>query len=146
MNSLGRITRHLPNTTLDDPLARITVDARGRIWVTEDTTLVILKGHLIIEAELIDICGRLLKNPDALEAGRVPFGVRLNLVRALVEDDAMPESFWQAMKDLNKIRNGLAHKLEPKGFDEELRQFFRRFMKSKIAALYFVPRNPYPNA
>jgi hypothetical protein len=95
--------------------------------VTEDTTLVILKGHLIIEAELIDICGRLLKNPDALEAGRVSFFVRLNLVRALVGDDAMPESFWLAMKDLNKIRNHLAHNLEPKGLDEELRQFFSRF-------------------
>jgi hypothetical protein len=94
MNSLGRIARHLPNTTLDDPIARITVDARGRVWVTEDTTLVILKGHLIIEAELIDICGRLLESPDRLEAGRVPFAVRLNLVRALVGDDAMPESFW----------------------------------------------------
>jgi hypothetical protein len=56
VRSLGRITKHLPNTTLDDPLNRITIDARGRIWVTEDTTLVLLKGHLLIEAELIDIC------------------------------------------------------------------------------------------
>ena len=77
VRSLGRITKHLPYTTLDDPLNRITIDARGRIWVIEDTTLVLLKGHLLIEAELIDICGRLLKNPDALEAGRVSFSVRL---------------------------------------------------------------------
>jgi hypothetical protein len=63
VRSLGRITKHLPNTTLDDPFNRITIDARGRIWVTEDTTLVLLKGHLLIEAELIDICGRLLKKP-----------------------------------------------------------------------------------
>ncbi len=125
--SLGRIAAHLPNTTLNDPLARITVDARGRVWVTEDTTLAILKGHLVIEAELIDICGRLLKSPEALEAVRVPFGVRLNLVRALAGDDAMPESFWQAMNDLNRIRNKLAHHLEPKGIDAELQQFFRRF-------------------
>jgi hypothetical protein len=41
MNSLGRITKHLPNTTLDDPLSRVTIDARGRVWVTEDTTLVV---------------------------------------------------------------------------------------------------------
>jgi hypothetical protein len=33
MNSLGRITKHLPNTTLDDPLSRVTIDARGRVWV-----------------------------------------------------------------------------------------------------------------
>ena len=74
MNSLGRITKHLPNTTLGDPLDRLTVDARGRVWVTEDTTLVLLKGHLLIEAELIDICGRLLKNPNAR---RLPRGFLL---------------------------------------------------------------------
>jgi hypothetical protein len=127
VRSTGRITKHLPNTTLDDPLSRIMIDARGRVWVTEDTTLVILKGHLLIEAELIDICGRSLKSPDALEAGRVPFGVRLNLVRALVGDDSMPEGFWRAIKDLNQIRNDLAHQLEPKDIDKALHQFFRQF-------------------
>ena len=123
VRSLGRITKHLPNTTLDDPFNRITIDARGRIWVNEDTTLVLLKGHLLIEAELIDICGRLLKNPDALEAGRVSFSVRLNLVRALVGEDAMPESFWHAMKHFNKIRNDLAHQLKPEGIDKAFHEF-----------------------
>src|SRR5262245_47574029 len=46
VKSLGRIAKHLPNKTLDDPLNRITVDDRGRVWVTEDTTLVVLKGGL----------------------------------------------------------------------------------------------------
>ena len=39
----------------------------------------------------------------------------------------MPESFWHAMKDLNKIRNDLAHQLEPEGIDKALHEFFRRF-------------------
>ena len=52
-DSLGRITRHLPNTTLDDPLSRMTIDARGRVWVTGDTTLVILKGHLLERTPII---------------------------------------------------------------------------------------------
>jgi hypothetical protein len=127
LKSLGRITKHLPNTTLDDRISRITIDARGKIWVTEDAALVLLKGHLLIEAELIDICGRLLKNPDALESGRVSFGVRLNLVRALVGEDALPACFWNAMKDINKIRNALAHQLEPTGITKTLHQFLRRF-------------------
>ena len=54
MNSLvksrGRIAKHLPNKTLDDPLNRITVDDRGRVWVTEDTTLVVLKGSEFVGA------------------------------------------------------------------------------------------------
>jgi hypothetical protein len=123
--SLRRLAAHLPNMTLNDPIARITVDKRGRVWVAEDTTLVILRGHLVIEAELIDICGRCLQSPDAL--GRVPFSVRLNLVRALIGTDAMPDQFWQAISDVNRMRNKLAHKLEPEGIDGELSQFFCRF-------------------
>jgi uncharacterized protein YutE (UPF0331/DUF86 family) len=128
MDSLGRIARHLPNSTISDPLERITIDGHGRVWVSEDTTLLVLKGHLIIEAELIDICGRLLKNPGALEAENVRFSVRLNLVRALLgSDHGMPEAFWHAIEDLNRIRNKLAHNLEPKGLEDSLRQFFNRF-------------------
>ena len=125
-NSLGRITKHLPNTTLDH-LGRIAVDARGRVWVTDDTMLIILKGHLLIEAELIDICARVLKDPDALETGRaVPFATRLKLVRALIGKDAMPECIWHALKDVNNIRNDLAHQLEPKDSDKALQNLLSR--------------------
>ena len=48
MTSLERTLKHLPISTLDGPLNRITIDARRRVWVTEDTMLVILKGHLLI--------------------------------------------------------------------------------------------------
>jgi uncharacterized protein YutE (UPF0331/DUF86 family) len=125
MRTLGLITKHLPNTTLDDPLKRITIDERGKVWVTEDTMLVVLKGHLLIEAELIDICGRLLKNPPAL--GKLGFAARLRLVRALVDDDELPDSFWEAIKDLNDIRNMFAHELEPDGIDKELQKIIGRF-------------------
>jgi hypothetical protein len=47
--SLGRIAKHLPNTTLDDPLNRITVDDRGRVWVTEDTTLLFSRDLSLLE-------------------------------------------------------------------------------------------------
>jgi hypothetical protein len=127
MTSLGRILKHLPNSTLDDPRNRITIDARGRVWVTEDTMLVILKGHLLIEAELVDICNRLLKNPAALERDRVSFRARLNLVRALLDEDAMPEGVWSVIEHLNRIRNMLAHNLEPESIEKELCQFFSRF-------------------
>jgi hypothetical protein len=125
LRSLERITKHLPNTTLDDPLNRITVDAQGKLWVTEDTTLVVLKGHLIIEAELIDICGRLLKRTRTRK--NLHFSYRLKLVRALAGDNAMPEACWRAIEDLNSLRNKMAHRLEPKGFDIAVEQFFKRF-------------------
>ena len=38
----------------------------------------------------------------------------------------MPESFWHAMKHLNKIRNDLAHQLKLEGIDKAFHEFFRR--------------------
>jgi len=35
----------------------------------------------------------------------------------------MPESFWHAMKHLNKIRNDLAHQLKPEGIDKAFHEF-----------------------
>ena len=55
------------------------------------------------------------------DASRSPCG--WNLVRALVGKDAMPESFWHAMKHLNKIRNDLAHQLKPEDIDKAFHEF-----------------------
>jgi len=125
MESLHRIVEHLPNTTLEDPFSRITVDTDGRIWMADDTTLVILKGHLIIEAALIDICQRALRKPEVLEKTKVSFHMRLTFVRALIGDD-VPECIWLALGDLNSIRNKLAHNLEPKDIEANLQQFLHR--------------------
>ena len=65
ITSLGRISKYLPNTSLD-PLSRVKIDDKGRLWVEEDTILIVLRGHLIIEHELVDICDRFLQQPDAL--------------------------------------------------------------------------------
>jgi hypothetical protein len=139
MTSLGRTAKHLPNITLDDPLNRITIDARGRVWVTEDTMLVILKGHLLIEVEL----NRFFKNPAALE--RVRFSERLKRVRALLDEDAVPEEgVWSAIEHLNRIRNMLAHNLEPESIEKELCQFFSRFDEFEAFAASFRDDTPTP--
>jgi hypothetical protein len=116
MRVLERISKHLP---VDDWLFDPPVDT--------DVTLVVLKGHLLIETELIDICYRLLKNPHALEGERLRFSLRLKLVQALVGSEELPDEFWQAIKDLNAIRNKLAHRLEPNDLDTAIQQFVKRF-------------------
>jgi hypothetical protein len=112
---LERIAAHLEST-----------DERGEVWA-DDITVVILKGHLIIEAELIDICGRLLKNPAALGGENMRFAFRLKLVRALVGDDEFPDAWWRAIEELNTIRNKLTHHLEPKDLETSITQFIQRF-------------------
>lgn len=130
MESLDRIGKHLPGPRLLGhlpPEDRLDVDASGALWVTEDPLLIVLKGHLIIEAALVDICARLLKNPSALEKDNIRFSTRLNLVCAMLDPDYLPESIILALRDLNQLRNSLAHNLEPPEFEQKLAQFFRRF-------------------
>ena len=125
MTSLGRISRYLPNTDLDR-LSRIRVDGKGRIWVDEDTILIILRGHLIIERELVDICDRCLRQPEAL-SDRLSFDTRLCCVRALLGDEEFPKVVYDILIELNKIRNKLVHNLDPKDLNKDLQGFVRRF-------------------
>jgi hypothetical protein len=115
MESLDRLYKHMPGIGL---LSHLLPDER--------LDVLILKGHLIIEAELVDICARLLKNPPALEKDRISFNTRLNLVCALLEVP-LPASIVDALRDLNRLRNSLAHNLELPDFEKDLNQFFRRF-------------------
>lgn len=112
-----RRAKHLPSPLLD---------ATGAALVMSGPVLIILKGHLLVEATLVDICSRLLANPAALEKGKVNFSTRLNLVQALIDDDEVPEPIWHALRDLNDIRNLLAHKLEPENIEARLCQFVKR--------------------
>jgi hypothetical protein len=125
MASLDRIQKYLPNTTLDS-FSRIKIDDKGRLWVDEDTILIVLRGHLLIEHELVDICGKLFRQPDALP-DRINFDTRLRLVRALLGDDDFSKVVYDILKDLNRIRNNLAHVLDPKDLHDDLCGFFKRF-------------------
>src|SRR6266581_2571821 len=117
METLHRMAKHLPGRRLLGQLPpdadRLDIDAIGTVWVMEDPLLITLKGHLIIEAALADICTRLLANPPALERDRMGFVARLNLVCALLDPGYLPDSIVQSLRDLNRIRNSLAHNLEP---------------------------------
>jgi len=125
ITSLERISKYLPNVRIDH-LSRIKIDDRGRIWADEDTILIVLRGHLIIEQELSEICDGLLRQPAVLP-DRLNFDTRLRLVRALLGDGEFPKVVYDILQDLNRIRNKLAHNLDAKDLSDDLRVFFCRF-------------------
>jgi hypothetical protein len=144
--TLHRLGKHLPTRQLLGhlpPEDRLHVDDAGNVWVAADPLLVILKGHLIIEKALTDICARLLKNPSALERENIRFSTRLDLVCALL-DPALPENVVHAMRDLNRLRNAFAHNLEPEPdeLEKSLEKFFRRFDEFEdLSTLHQEDRN-----
>ena len=88
---------------------------------SEDVSLVVLKGHLIIEEMLYGIAEEHCADSAPLAAARLSFAQLLHVVHALVR---LPigQSCWRAIGLLNGIRNSLVHNLEPKEIERRLRE------------------------
>jgi len=86
-----------------------------------DLELTILKGHLLIEEQLRAIIKERIKGNKALELdnNNWSFYHVLRLSEALChdEEDAI---LWKCIAKLNKIRNDMAHNLEPKGLNDRV--------------------------
>ena len=97
--------------------------------VHADMTLQVLKGHLLIEETLREIFQHLLKSPSAL-AGEKGTSFTCHQIICLVEALApKPRDemkwVWSAAKQLNNLRNDMAHKLNPQGLESKIQSFLR---------------------
>jgi len=81
--AIRRFVRHLPRT--------------------EDKALVILKGHLLIEALLRESIDRKLVKPKALEEGKFGFFHCVCIAKAIYAKET-PSWLWDALRKLNNIR------------------------------------------
>lgn len=77
-----------------------------------DLTLIVLKGHLLIEQQMMDIVRKRTPADEAAKINTLRFFPLTRVVRALAGPE-VPDVTWQGIDLLNKIRNSLAHKLEP---------------------------------
>lgn len=92
----------------------------------KDLTLVVLKGHLLLEEQIRETVIERLTNKEAINKARFNCHQLICLAEALCPDDA-PKKMWLAAKKLNKIRNDLAHHLEPKGVSDRIEDFIATF-------------------
>ena len=85
----------------------------------DDLDLIILKGHLLIEEQLRTIVKKRIRGYIALDLDNHSWSFFhvVHLAEALChnEDD---EIIWECIRKLNKIRNDIAHILEPKGLSD----------------------------
>ena len=80
----------------------------------DDMTLLLLKGHLLIEELIHRLVEGKLAKPGALKTAKLETNDWICLAEALLHDQA-PNWLWDALRKLNGIRNKLAHNLEPTG-------------------------------
>lgn len=89
---------------------------------TDDTTLIILKGHLLLEEEINNLLHEMLANPDAIDGLQINFFIKTQFLRALIKNETL-DNILDAAEKLNRLRNRLAHNLEPSGVDAAIRDF-----------------------
>jgi hypothetical protein len=83
----------------------------------KDVDLVILKAHLLLEEQVNALLEARLQNASALLAEeRFESYYRIKLAQAFFPDGSH-NWVWRALMQMNKLRNRVAHRIEPKGRD-----------------------------
>lgn len=111
--SLTRITRHLPEV--------------------DDRTLIVLRGHLILEAELNDLLEDELAESEAVIDGPFSFAQRLAVLRAVLGEADYRRLNLPAVEVLNRLRNKLAHHLEHERVDDLVQTFLHAALRPEDA-------------
>ena len=87
-----------------------------------DKVLVVLKGHLLVEELLREYVDLHVIHKNKLKDARLTFHQCLCLAQAFCNDETKTK-LWESVKQLNALRNKLAHKLEPKDIEIKLSEF-----------------------
>jgi hypothetical protein len=99
---------------------------------TADTLTLILKAHLIAEESLYDIVGLFIHFEPALEDARLSFAQLLAMAKALTP--FTPEFWlWGTLKELNTIRNRLAHHLDSPEIDAKIENLRVTIAQQRVA-------------
>ena len=129
----------MATTTIADKILAIPEDmspnsAWGRyagfLPETEDVSLVVLKGHLVIEELLVALVERHCFNPKSLTKARLSFAQTTYIAQALFR---LPESapWWEPIQKLNTLRNSLVHQLQPKELEDKVTALYSLCWKPK---------------
>ena len=100
----NELTEHLPNES-------------------EDPALIILKGQLLIERQVRKFIDSRLPNPKAFQKQTFNAAQCIAIAESMCLDRKEPEWLWKQVKELNVIRNKLAHTLGNENIDKRINSF-----------------------
>lgn len=90
---------------------------------SEDPTFLVLKAHLLAEETLFRFIERQAHQPEFLSDARLGFAQLVAISKSFHRYSGKDWWGWTALKKLNKLRNLLAHNLEPKDLKEQIVDF-----------------------
>lgn len=77
----------------------------------EDETLVVLKAHLLSEEILREFCAVITVRPEILREARLSYKQTMLVAKSFF--DEREDWIWTVLSKLNRMRNLMAHSLEP---------------------------------
>lgn len=99
---------------------------------SDDITLIVIKGHLLLEEQLRNIFKSNFNNPKALNKSKFEISQIITIVEAIFENDEN-NNFWESIRKLNTIRNDIAHNIENKGLNDKVNNLIK--ISNKILSL-----------
>jgi hypothetical protein len=104
----------------------------------DDLTLVVIRGHLLVEEQLWSALKAHVHHPQAIEDAQLRFPQLLQIVKA-VSAKPVPELVVAAALKLNALRNAFAHQLEPKKLQEKVDALVRPLEQPYAAVFSHFP-------
>jgi len=126
-DSYNDLAKHLPNDAAD-------------------ASLIIIRGQLLIEGLVKRFVESRLSNPKALTRHKFKAAEYLAIAESMCLDNDEPRWLWTQLRELNAIRNNVAHELESENISKRINNFVstvtkaqrleNRSLSSVIARLY----------
>jgi hypothetical protein len=101
---------------------------------TQDSTLLLLKGHLLIEEQLVEILFAHSHNRVHLEKARLTFAQKLRVAAALANLSGPGFPLFSSLEKLNAIRNRMAHHVEVRDIDRRIDEYLRTWAEAEFVA------------
>jgi hypothetical protein len=89
----------------------------------QDPLLIILKGQLLIERLITRFIVSRLPNPEPFIKLQLSSAQCIGIAESMCLSNKEPKWLWSQVKELNSIRNKLAHKLTDKSIEKRIESF-----------------------
>jgi hypothetical protein len=89
----------------------------------KDVELIVLKGHLILEEELNDFLACFVNDIEKFLKIGFLFERKVALLSCLVPKQMAKDEIWEQLREINRLRNKLAHNLRFSQYEQQLKHW-----------------------
>jgi hypothetical protein len=105
------------------------------LFQLKDIELIVLKGHLILEEGLNDFLACFVNDIEAFLKIGLMFERKVTLLSCLVPAQMAKSEIWNELRELNRLRNRLAHNLRFSEFEVQLKQWATSVLRNNPKSL-----------